>query len=173
LKDQITSISDASRELLHSLDEIVWAVNPQYDSAASVVSYFSLFAQRFLNLAGITCRLQVADNIPEYPLDSKVRHQVFRAFKEALNNVVRHSGATEARLVFEVVRQELVLSVIDNGRGFESVAGAPGKDGLNGLCQRMQKLGGSCHIASQPGHGSKVHIHLPLNEIQNGQSRNR
>ena len=168
--DQLTQMA---RSLVTSLDEIVWAVNPHYDSAASLTSYFSLFAESFLTLAGIACRFRVAEEIPEYPLESKVRHEVFVAFKEALNNVIRHSGATEVQLVFEVVGAHLVISVIDNGRGFESVAGSPGKDGLASLCQRMRQLGGDCHITSQPGRGTKVEFHLPSNGLQYGQSRNR
>lgn len=169
----LEQLTQMARSLVTSLDEIVWAVNPHYDSAASLVSYYSLFAQRFLNLAGIACRLRVGDNIPEYPLDSKVRHGVFCAFKEALNNVIRHSGATEVQLVFEVVGEQLVLSVLDNGRGVESGSRQPGKDGLAGLRQRMQQLGGDCQITSLPGQGTKVEFRLRLKGIQYGQSRNR
>jgi signal transduction histidine kinase len=168
--DQLTQVA---RSLVTSLDEIVWAVNPHYDSAASLASYYSLFAQRFLNLAGIACRLQVADDIPEYPLDSRMRHGVFCAFKEALNNVIQHSGASEVRLVIEILADQLVLSVIDNGRGFESIAEAPGRDGLAGLARRLRELGGDCQITSQPGRGTKIEFHLPLNGIQYGQNRNR
>ena len=168
--DQITQMA---RSLVTSLDEIVWAVNPHYDSAASLASYFSLFAESFLKLAGIACRFHVAADIPDYPLDSKVRHEVFCAFKEALNNVVRHSGATEVQIGFEVTGPKLMLSVIDNGRGFESVAASPGRDGLTGLRQRMRQLGGDCEITSQPGHGTKIEFHLPSNGVQHAQDRNR
>jgi signal transduction histidine kinase len=169
----LNQLTQTARSLVTSLDEIVWAVNPHYDSAASLASYFSLFAQSFLNLAGIACRLRVADDIPESPLDSKLRHGIFCAFKEALNNVIRHSGATEVQLVFEVAGERLVLSVLDNGRGFEFVDASPGKDGLAGLSRRMQQLGGDCQITSRPGHGTKVEFHLPLNQVHHGQSRNR
>jgi len=158
--DQLTRMA---RSLVTSLDEIVWAVNPHYDSLASLVSYFSLYAESFLDLAGITCRLSVAENIPQYPLDSKQRHGIFCAFKEALNNVVSHSGATEVQIVFEVVEGKLKLSVIDNGCGFEFVPEAPGKDGLASMCQRMLELDGVCRISSEPGRGTSVQICLPLN----------
>src|SRR5260370_34991745 len=61
-----------------------------------------------------------------------------------------------------------VLSVIDNGRGFEFVGGSPGQDGLAGLCQRMQQLGGNFQIARQPGSGTKIEIRIPLNWAQHG-----
>ncbi len=161
----LEQLTHVARTLVASLDEIVWAVNPHYDSAPSLASYYSLFAQRFLNLAGIACRLQIANDIPEYPLDAKVRHGVFCAFKEALNNVIRHSGATEVQLAIKVVENQLIISVVDNGRGFESIDAAPGKDGLTGLGKRLHELGGDCQITSQSGQGTKVEFSLPLNPI--------
>jgi signal transduction histidine kinase len=169
----VRKLAHTTREAFTSLDEIVWAVNPHYDSVASLVSYFSLFAESFLNLAGVTCRLRVVDEIPDWPLDAKQRHGIFCAFKEALNNVIRHAKATETQIIFEVTGGQLTLSVIDNGCGFEFAAASPGKDGLTGLHRRMQQLGGACQITSQPGHGTKVEMRLPLNGVQHGQSRNR
>jgi signal transduction histidine kinase len=169
----LNQLTQKARSLVTSLDEIVWAVNPHYDSAASLASYFSLFAQQFLAPAGIACRLRGVDDIPESPLDATARHGIFCAFKEVLNNVVRHSGATEVQIIFEVAGGQLVLSVIDNGCGFESVGGGPGQDGLSGFGRRMQQLGGDCRITSQPGHGTQIEFRLPLNGVQHGQNRNR
>lgn len=160
--DQLTRVS---RTLVATLDEIVWAVNPKYDSVASLASYYSLFAQRFLNLAGISCRLQVAETFPDAPLDSRLRHGIFLAFKEALNNAVQHSGATEVRIVMEVKDNCLNISVTDNGRGFDfAAANAPGSDGMANMKQRMSKLGGLCEIKSQAGRGTVVEFQLPLTE---------
>ncbi len=114
----LEKLTDASRAVVTTLDEIVWAVNPRYDSVASLASYFSLFSQRFLNLAGIACRLEVAETLPAAPLDSRLRHGVFLAFKEALNNVVRHSGASQILIELEVIENKLKVAVTDNGRGF-------------------------------------------------------
>lgn len=159
--DQLTNVS---RSLVATLDEIVWAVNPKYDSVASLASYYSLFAQRFLNLAGIACRLDVADAFPATPLDSRVRHGVFLAFREALNNAVRHSGATEVRIAMEVAAEQLRISVADNGKGFGKVADLPGQDGLASMQQRMQNLGGQCEVKSQAGQGTTIEFRLPLGE---------
>lgn len=168
--DQLTNVA---RSLVTSLDEIVWAVNPEYDTVNSVVSYFSLFAESFLSLAGIKYRLHVTETVPERPLDSKMRHGTFCAFKELLNNIVQHSGATEVQILFEVAEESLVISVIDDGRGFEIEPDLPGKDGLSGLRQRMQALGGECVIASQAGRGTKAVLRLPLNQPHHDQSSHR
>jgi signal transduction histidine kinase len=158
----LDQLSEAARTLVTGLDEIVWAVNPKYDSVASLASYHALFAQRFLNLAGIACRFDTVEKLPNFPMASQLRHGIFLAFKEALNNVVRHSGATEVRLGITVNRDRLMISIADNGCGFEASTSTPGSDGVTGLYERMKKLGGRCVINSHAGQGTSVEFSLAL-----------
>lgn len=158
----LDQLSEAARTLVTGLDEIVWAVNPKYDSVASLASYYALFAQRFLNLAGIACRFDTVDELPNFPMASQLRHGIFLAFKEALNNVVRHSGATEVRLGITVNQDQLMISIADNGCGFEAGAGTPGSDGVTGLHERLKKLGGRCVINSHERKGTTVEFSLAL-----------
>src|SRR5277367_4593900 len=79
LQDQITSISDASREVLHSLDEIVWAVNPQNDTLEHVASYIGQYAQEYFQMTGIECELDIPTQLPSYPVSSQIRHHLFLA----------------------------------------------------------------------------------------------
>jgi len=157
---------DVSRAVVATLDEIVWAVNPKYDSVASLASYYSMFAQRFLNLAGIACRLRVASTFPEAPLDSRLRHGVFLAFKEALNNAVRHSGATQILVEMGTIDGQLKIVVEDNGRGFDMTRGQPGSDGIASMKGRMAKLNGRCEIRTEAGKGTIVELWLPLSGHQ-------
>ncbi|HXB60010.1 MAG TPA: ATP-binding protein [Candidatus Acidoferrales bacterium] len=158
----LDKVINTSRTLVATLDEIVWAVNPKYDSVASLVSYYSLFTQRFLNLAGITCRLKVAETFPPVVLDSRLRHGIFLAFKEALNNAVRHSGASRVLIEMDVVENELKIAVVDDGHGFDPVELTSGSDGLANMKERMSKVGGSCKITSRQGNGTTVEFSLPL-----------
>jgi signal transduction histidine kinase len=182
----LEQLADSARSLVTSLDEIVWAINPRYDSVASLGSYYALFAQRFLNLAGIACRFESVLPLPERALDSKVRHGIFLAFKEALNNVVRHSAATEVRLKIQLEQDQLLLSVADNGCGLtpeslESSANGPvnghnsmppatpayrsarySRNGLVNMRRRMEHLGGTCLVQSVAGHGTTIQLSLKL-----------
>lgn len=156
-------LTEKSRSLVTALDEIVWAINPNYDSVGSLATYYSLFAQRFLNLAGIACRLQIEDDIPNRGLESSVRHGLFLSFREALNNIVRHSGATEAILKIEVAANELAIILADNGCGFDPGADKPGSDGLANMKARLEKLGGHFNLRSAAGRGTTVEFGLGLN----------
>src|SRR5258708_33840905 len=68
LQDQITSISDASREVLHSLDEIVWAVNPQNDTLEHVAPYIGQYAQDYFQMTVIECELDIPTQLLSYPV---------------------------------------------------------------------------------------------------------
>ncbi len=158
----LRQLTDIARSLVAALDEIVWAVNPHYDSVASLASYCTLFAQRFLAVAAVACRPQIPGSFPDYMLESKERHSLFLAFREALNNVVRHSGASEVHLRIDVIADELLLQVADNGHGFEMAHQSPGSDGIRSMRDRMEQLGGRFEIRSRPGEGTEISLCLPL-----------
>ena len=163
----LCQLNESARSLVTGLDEIVWAVNPHYDSIGSLITYSSLFAQRFLNLAGIACRLQIIEPFPERPagFQNSFRHGIFLACKEALNNVVRHSQAKEVEIKMEVAENQLMISIRDNGRGMES-ASCPGQDGLVGMHERLRQIGGECQINSQLGEGTNIIFRIRLNKMQ-------
>lgn len=165
--DQITS---TTRELTRSMDEIVWAVNPRHDTIESLINYISRFAQDFLSTAQIRCRLAMPLQLPDVFVRSEVRHNLFLACKEALNNVVKHAAAREVRLGLELVRGGLKLSISDDGQGFDlgnrtaKVAGARrGRgNGLANMEQRLRQIGGSSQMQSAPGKGTTAEFFVPL-----------
>jgi signal transduction histidine kinase len=159
----LDQMGDKARQMVVALDEIVWAMNPTHDSLASMVSYFSLYAERFLGLANIAWRLEGPLKLDDYVVDSRHRHQLFLAFKEALTNVVRHSGATEVRLNFQIDRGQVRLTIADNGRGWAEAGQTEEMDGVANMRTRLAKLGGRFEIDSKLGQGAIVRFELPLN----------
>ncbi|HUC86357.1 MAG TPA: ATP-binding protein, partial [Candidatus Acidoferrales bacterium] len=83
------------------------------------------------------------------------------AVKEALNNVVRHSRATEVRFEIAIEAPELKLNIADNGCGFEAGKIAEG-NGLSNYDGRLAAIGGHCQVCSQPGGGTTVTFVIPL-----------
>jgi signal transduction histidine kinase len=159
--DYLRQMSDKAREMVTALDEIVWAMNPQHDSLSSLVSYFSLYADKFLGLANIKWRLE-GPTVPEgFVMDSRLRHQLFLAFKEALNNVVRHSGASEVRLGIHQEAGELRLLIADNGRGLVTGVRTEDMDGVANMRNRLERLGGRLQISSEPGQGTTLGFYVP------------
>jgi signal transduction histidine kinase len=162
---QLNRIYDTSRELTRAMDEIVWAVNPQHDTLDSLASYLGNFAQDYLVSLNIRCRLDLPLHLPPWPITAEVRHNVFLAFKEALHNVVKHSAATEVTIGLVTTAEGFILTIRDNGKGFEPahLAARPGRgNGLKNMRQRLEKNGGHCAIQSAPAAGTAVEFTLAV-----------
>ncbi len=162
IQQHLRQVTDKAREMVTKLDEIVWAINPRHDSVVSLSHYLCEYAQHFLELSSIRCRLEVGADLPACALDSEQRHNLFLAFKEALTNVARHSKAGEARVRISALDGRLVVAVEDDGAGMAAVAGRAGADGLDNMSKRLAQIGGRCEIQSAPGTGTTVRFILPL-----------
>lgn len=169
LRQGLRQIYDTARGITRSMDEIVWAVNPKHDTLESLVSYFEKFAVDFLRAAGVRCRLDLPLECPDRTPSSEVRHNLFLCLKEALNNVVRHSGADTATLTIQVTDATCAVIVSDNGGGLRA-AGAPAEangriasgNGLASMHARLAAIGGTCTIANGPAGGCVVTLTVPL-----------
>jgi signal transduction histidine kinase len=154
-------IGDCARALTHEMDEAVWAINPQTDTIDGLATYLNDFAQERLALAGIRCRLNTAVELPNLDLSADVRHSLYRAAKEALNNAIKHSGATEVDVTIECRESDLSLHLQDNGHGFDLRQEFKRGNGLKNMRQRLEEIGGRCEIASQTGAGTSVCFTIP------------
>jgi signal transduction histidine kinase/ligand-binding sensor domain-containing protein len=168
---QLERIYNTSCELTRSMDEIVWAVNPQHDTLDSLASYLGNFAQEYLVSINIRCRLDMPLELPHWPITAEMRHNVFLAFKEALHNFVKHSEANEVSISLTTDHTGFHLAVRDNGKGFDpaNVSARPGRgNGLKNMRQRLEKIGGHCEIESAPGAGTKINffVAVPKNARQ-------
>ncbi|MFO1476530.1 MAG: two-component regulator propeller domain-containing protein [Verrucomicrobiota bacterium] len=172
-------IYGSARDLTRALDEIVWAVNPRHDTLDSLLDYLSRFAYEFLGAANVRCRIAMPVAHPDWIVRSDIRHNVFLAFKEVLNNVAKHSGAREVRISLQVQAAGIELRVADDGRGFDPGRYrelppsedrlAPG-NGLANIRNRLHSIGGSAEITSSPGQGSVVRFSIPLTEVKDGKA---
>lgn len=162
-RSRMSQVTEKSRQMVASLDEIVWAVNPANDSLLSLATYLCQFAEEFFRPTPIRCRLDVPDSLPELPLTSEVRHNLYLAVREALNNIAKHSEATEVWLRIQVHEHVLHIALEDNGRGFSFPAEAFAGDGLGNMRTRLERLGGRFECQTQNGSGTICRISLPLN----------
>ena len=90
-----------------------------------------------------------------------MRRQVYLIFKEGVNNVVRHSACDRAEVEFRLEGREGVLTITDNGRGFEPSRVEDG-NGLVSMRRRAEGFGGRLEVESEPGRGTTVRLRLPL-----------
>jgi signal transduction histidine kinase len=151
--------------MTQTMDEIVWAVNPSHDRFDQLAMYLDAYAQEYLDATHLQSRVDFPSPLPRRLISAQVRHNLFLAFKEALNNLVRHAAARQARIYLTVQPDGFSLSVEDDGRGFSVDAStAPCADVGNGLANmraRLTAAGGHCTVDSVPGRGTRVVFELP------------
>jgi signal transduction histidine kinase len=161
-RDQLHLVSEKSRQLVASLDEIVWAINPANDSLPSLLNYLCHVAAEFFASTPIRCRLDMPDALPAVTLTSETRHHLYLAVREALNNIAKHSWADEVWLRFHWQERQLEIVIEDNGRGFSPAEAMQTGEGLGNMRKRVEKIGGQFACDSQPGKGTVCRIRLPM-----------
>jgi signal transduction histidine kinase/ligand-binding sensor domain-containing protein len=166
MKVHLTQISETARELVRDMDETVWAINPENDTLDGVVTYIGKFVQEYVTAARLRCRLELPAQLPVIPVAAEVRHNLFLAVKEALNNIIKHADASEVFFQLTLDSSAFMLVIRDNGRGFSSdtvpvnpVEGRISSGlGLQNLADRMEQIGGRCTITSRPGSGTEIQL---------------
>lgn len=157
-----TALAGEARSAIQAIDELVWTVNARNDTLEGFVAYAFAYAQEQLQAANMRLRFDAPDEIPCRPMTAHVRRQLFMAYKEALNNAVKHSGAAEVRVTCRIEDRAIELAIHDNGRGFDPAAATPTGNGLPGMSERLAAIGGRTEVRSAPAAGTTVEFKLAI-----------
>jgi len=155
-------ISQTARDTTHSLDEIVWTVNPSNDTLEGLVNYICKHAQDFLRVAGLRYRLEVPEQLPPLPMTPEVRHNVFLASKEAVTNIVRHAKASAAWIRLRLDSSSFTVEIEDNGCGIADPDAPSVRNGLRNMRKRMDDIGGTFGISRGKEGGALVRLTVPI-----------
>ena len=161
----LAAIANSSRELVDAMSDIVWAINPQKDHLSDLTQRMRTLTSEVSTAGGIKVRFRSPEAVADLPLGANLRREVFLIFKECVNNIVKHSGATEADVDFRIDARQLFLRVEDNGQGFEVAAEREGH-GLTSMQARAREMGGRFEITSNHGEGTVVTLAVPFGDAQ-------
>jgi len=159
----VRKISEMTRDLVSSLYETVWAIDPENDHLDSLVTHLVQMTENLSEAAGLLCRVDAPDLIEAHTLSSVIRHAVSLTVKEAVHNAIKHSNATEITITIGVQASELSVEIRDNGRGFAMRDVRQGS-GLRNMRGRMAEIGASIEIQGNEGEGTAVILRVPFLE---------
>jgi len=142
----LAEIAAISGEVMDSISDMVWAIDPKHDRLSDLVSRVRRFAGDMLGAREIALEFRAPEG-EDPPLGAEARRQFLLIAKEAVNNIARHSAATEAAIEFALNDLCLSLRVRDNGRGFHADVCRQG-NGLANMRHRAAALGGSVEVRS-------------------------
>lgn len=159
-----------TRNIARQLDTMVWVVDPANDTLDKFINYLHGHATEYLALAGIRMDFTCPPDLPHTDLPAKIRHHLLMAAKEALHNVVQHSGAARVRLRIQLRGSDLVLELEDDGNGLPAGGASASGNGLSNMRKRMLELGGLFELRSPPGSGKGTLVRLtaPLGAVVQG-----
>ncbi len=158
----VQKIAERARELIDNIGEIIWAINPNNDKLDHLAGYIREFASEYCGMTPIACSFDIPEHFPSSPLSAEVRRNTFLILKEAINNVVKHSGATSVEIGCKISADGVEFSIRDDGQGFTSGQCSLHGNGLRNMRKRSEEINGNLQIESQVGHGTHIRLTVPL-----------
>lgn len=157
----LSNIAGISRELVDSMSDIVWSINPHRDHLTDLSQRMRRFASDLFSAHDIEFRFDIQEASHPARLEADVRRQVFLIFKESVHNIVRHSRCKRVEINLKMEKHWIILTMADDGRGFDTAQVSDGH-GLMSMQRRARELGAVLEIKSHPNSGTSICLRAPL-----------
>jgi signal transduction histidine kinase len=146
--------------LTEKMKEVIWSTDPGHDSLEATISFIQKHTAGVCARHGLMMRTQLPPKLPAMELSARVRRELFLLAKEALNNTLKHSGATTVSLEARTIDDSIELVFADDGRGFDQ---ANGGRGMQNMAERARSIGAALH-ADGRARGARITLTLPLGD---------
>lgn len=160
----IERINSSSSGMMERMSDIVWSINPKDDSFESIILRMKTFATELLASASISVLYDIDHSVSSAKASALLKRNLYLIFKESINNTVKYSGATKVKVSLKINNKQLILTIEDNGKGFEYSKIEKG-NGLINMNVRTQALHGHCEIISAIEEGTTIKISIPMTKI--------
>jgi two-component system CheB/CheR fusion protein len=169
LTDVITRATRLADDLDHSIDFLTWELRPGGLELLALPTALSDLVRTWSERFGIKAECQCLGEESKLPLEIAVN--LYRITQEALHNIYKHAGATDVRVMIEIRKLSVLLTIEDDGKGFDVTATESHSGlGLIGMRERALLIGGALQVESAPGDGTTVFVRVPLASIETGTS---
>ena len=155
-KQGVEEIAGSTRQLVESMSEIIWTLNPHNDKLDNLLAYLREQTQRYFEPLNVNYKVSFPEIVPDITLSNEQRRNLFLVSKEALNNALKHSSATSIELNAEIADKKLKFSIIDNGKGLDGALRRNGSNGLKNMQHRINDIKGEIEWVSSKGGGTRV-----------------
>jgi len=161
-KAQLENISVSSRELVDSMQDIIWVLNPKNDTLESLASYVREYALKFFEPFESNIQFDYPENIPVVKLTEEQRRNIFLVIKESFNNIAKHAWCNSVKLRLQKKDNSIIFIIEDDGKGFDISNTRAFGNGLQNMRTRMLQVNGTYNITSEPSKGTVTTISVML-----------
>jgi signal transduction histidine kinase len=145
------SISQNVNLVIDKLDDLVWSINPRYDTLGDIANRLMAYAGPIAMARNICIEAEMAGPVKAIKPPQETKHHLYLMIKELINNAIKHSRCRNIHLCFAAGPHGLVVTVRDDGSGFPAREMDKGRSGLANITQRMNELKGEMVIGSVEG----------------------
>lgn len=162
-EDKLKWIAGTARELSQSMKEVVWSVNPHYDSLDHMAAYFRSYIAGVAENADIRFVYKCDEKLPSKEVNPETRRNLLLILKEVVSNSMKYAEPTELRLEIQWQNEKFSMMIGDNGKGFDLHSDKKvNSNGLRNIRQRAEASGCLVAITTAPGKGTSVKISGPV-----------
>lgn len=159
-REELNDISETSKQLIENVSEIIWAMNPDFDTLSGMIAYLREQISKLLEYSGKEFHLQIPEDFVDIDIANTRRKNILMLVKEAVNNAIKHSNATSVNITIILKNNRFEIKIADDGNGFDASKNLSG-NGLKNYSYRSALLGGTAKVNSDEK-GTKVYFDIPL-----------
>jgi signal transduction histidine kinase len=155
---QLQKISETAGELVDNMGNLVWAMNPGYDSISSLLAYLREFCGKLFDNSSIQLEVDFPFQMEEFTLSPHSRKNIFLAVKESLNNSLKYSQASSLKIAYYMLHSKHIIVIEDNGIGFNLAHVRKFGNGIHNIQKRLKDIDGEAQIWSEEGNGTRIQL---------------
>ena len=146
---EVEKIYESVGDISAKMKEVIWSLNAENDQLPSLISYIQKQARQWLENYPCQLDITIPEKIPTVEISGESRRNIFLIVKEAVHNIIKHSGADKVNINIGC-EEQLTISVSDNGSGIDASGNSTG-NGLKNMRYRIQQLNGKFFIQNNNG----------------------
>ncbi|MBN9384713.1 MAG: hypothetical protein J0H74_28420 [Chitinophagaceae bacterium] len=150
-----------SQTVSEAMREIVWSIDPSIDTLGDALPRMLHYASKLLEANNMELQAEILPAVEDIKFSMQQRRDIYLIFKEAVNNMARHSQATAAFIHLSLKHNTLIMTISDNGRGFDTSA-ARISNGLRNMQERAHDRGWQLDIRSGSGAGTTIVLYAGI-----------
>ena len=159
-EEAVSRIAVLARELHEAMSDVVWSINPVNASIESFIQRSRKYLNEVCEARGISISFESDEKVLKTQAPPELLHNLLLIIKEAITNIVRHAGCSQARVRIRDSDGNIYLDVWDNGCGFDNGSRMTG-NGLRNMSRRAEQLGGTMAVQSAKTNGTTLSFSIP------------
>jgi len=161
--EYVDSIAETSKELIVNMRDLIWALTPENITLPGLVARIREYSTDYLEDFFIELNITINHDIPDIFITQESHREILMTIKESLNNIVKHSKASQVEIELNIINNDLTIKIKDNGVGITSKNRSG--NGIKNMKARIEGIGGIFQLIAEAPNGTSVEISVPVKKV--------